>query len=92
MKSVSNSLEIIQSLDPLGNPLGGLDTQLLAVKLLVDHVLDLVKCGNTFLVDSLNGGHEEEIVVDGDDRGNLSDLVVKDPPGNFLGLIDCSIT
>ena len=91
MKGVCNGLEVIEALDPFCNPLCGLDTQLLVVKLLVDHVLDLIERSDSFLVDTLYSSHEEIVVVDGDDRRNLSNLVVEDPPGDFLGLVDGAI-
>ena len=42
-------------------------------------------------MDSLHGSDEEVIVIDGDDRGNLTNLIVKYPSCHFLSLINSAI-
>ena len=91
MQGVGDNLKVGHSLDLLGEPFRSLLAGKLTVELLVDDILDLLEAGYSFLVDTLDGSDEEIVVVHGDDRGNLSDLVVEDPPGNLLGLVDSSI-
>ena len=86
MKCVSDSLKVIDSLNLLGEVSGGLLGGLLGIETLANHFLDLIEFGDAFLMDSGHGGYEQIVVVDCDDLGNLSDLVVKHPSCDLLGL------